>query len=110
MHNVRFFHSVGPVIFLLLVLVLPCSAQPQDSILIRNATLIDRGGSPLLSGSESTLLHLGAGLRQSSSKEDFMIQTGPEFNRAPNHVVTAFFEPDKSMTYQAEVSLRSGPF
>jgi phosphate-selective porin OprO/OprP len=65
---------------------------------------------PLLSGNESTLLHLGAGLRHSDSKEGFKTQTGPEFNRAPDYVATAFIEPEDSMTYQAEASLRSGPF
>ena len=65
---------------------------------------------PVLSGNESTLLHLGASLRHSNSKEGFVTQSGPEFNRAPDYVATAFFDPDDSMTYQAEASLRSGPF
>ncbi len=65
---------------------------------------------PLLSDNESTLLHLGAGLRHSDSEEGFKTQSGPEFNQAPDYVSTAFFEPEDSMTYQAEASLRSGPF
>ncbi|MEH6570890.1 MAG: porin [Halioglobus sp.] len=65
---------------------------------------------PLLSGNESTLLHLGAALRHSNSKEGFVTQSGPEFNRAPDYMATAFLETDDSMTYQAEASLRSGPF
>jgi phosphate-selective porin OprO/OprP len=65
---------------------------------------------PALSTNESTLLHLGAGLRHSDAKEGFKTQTGPEFNMAPDFVATAFLEPDNSMTYQAEASLRSGPF
>ena len=65
---------------------------------------------PVQSANESTLLHLGAGFRHSDSEEGFRTQSGPEFNRAPDYVATDFFEPDDSMTYQAEASLRSGPF
>ncbi len=39
-----------------------------------------------------------------------MTQVGPEFNKAPDYVATGFFLPEDSMTYQAEASLRSGPF
>ena len=56
------------------------------------------------------MLHLGAGLRHSNAKEGFVTQSGPEFNRAPDYMATAFLETDDSMTYQAEASLRSGPF
>jgi len=83
----------------------PNSLSDNASQYVGRATWI-----PLLSGNESTLLHLGAGLRYSDSKEGFVTQTGPEFNRAPDYVSTAFFEPEDSMTYQAEASLRSGPF
>jgi phosphate-selective porin OprO/OprP len=65
---------------------------------------------PLLSGNESTLLHLGAGLRYSDSKEGFVTQNGPEVNKSPDFVATDFFLPEDSMTYQLEASLRSGPF
>ena len=65
---------------------------------------------PLHSSNESTLLHLGAGLRHTDSKEGFKTQTGPEFNKAPDYVATDFLDPDNSMTYQTEASLRSGPF
>ncbi|MEP4149251.1 MAG: porin [Halioglobus sp.] len=65
---------------------------------------------PSLSKNESTLLHLGVGLRHSDSEEGFKTQSGPEFNKAPDFLVTDFFNPDDSMTYQAEASLRSGPF
>ena len=44
MHSSRLLRSLGSVAFLYLALAMPCSAQPQESILIRNATLIDRGG------------------------------------------------------------------
>jgi phosphate-selective porin OprO/OprP len=65
---------------------------------------------PALSGNESTLLHLGVGLRYSDSEEGFGAQAGPEVNKAPNYVETDFFFPENSMTYQAEASLRTGPF
>ena len=66
--------------------------------------------TPLFSQNESTLLHLGLGLRHSNSKQGFVTQTGPEFNQAPDYVATQFMEPDSMMTYQAEASLRSGPY
>jgi phosphate-selective porin OprO/OprP len=65
---------------------------------------------PALSDNESTLLHLGAGVRHSDSEEGFETQSGPEFNLAPDFVATSFFEADNTLTYQAEASLRSGPF
>ena len=65
---------------------------------------------PSLSKNESTLLHLGVALRHSDSEEGFQTQSGPEFNKAPDFLATDFFNPDDSMTYQAEASLRSGPF
>jgi phosphate-selective porin OprO/OprP len=65
---------------------------------------------PSHSKNESTLLHLGMGLRHTDSKEGFKTQSGPEFNRAPDYIETGLLNPDDAMTYQAEVSLRSGPF
>ncbi|MEH6584310.1 MAG: porin [Halioglobus sp.] len=65
---------------------------------------------PLQSTNESTLLHLGIGLRDSDSKEGFITQSGPEFDQAPDYVATGFFDIEGSMTSQVEVSLRSGPF
>lgn len=65
---------------------------------------------PALSGNESTLLHLGVGVRYTDSKEGFVTQSGPEVNSAPDYVATGVFNPDQSMTYQGEASLRSGPF
>jgi phosphate-selective porin OprO/OprP len=65
---------------------------------------------PMYSQNESTLLHLGIGLRHTDSEEGFKTQSGPEFNKAPDYVETGSFHPDGAMTYQAEASLRSGPF
>jgi phosphate-selective porin OprO and OprP len=65
---------------------------------------------PSLSRNESTLLHLGVGLRHTDSEEGFKTQSGPEFNKAPDYLETGLYNPDDAMTYQAEASLRSGPF
>lgn len=83
----------------------PNSFSDNASQVVGRATWV-----PWYSKNESTLLHLGGGLRHTDSKEGFKTQTGPEFNKAPNYIATDFFEPDNSMTYQAEASLRSGPF
>ena len=65
---------------------------------------------PFSSDNESTLLHLGVGLRYSDGEQGFKTQSGPEFNQAPDYVATTFFDVDQMMTYQTELSLRSGPF
>lgn len=65
---------------------------------------------PYKSANESTLLHLGVGVRYSDMKEGFRIATEPEFNQAPDFISTDRYFPDHTDTYQAEVSLRSGPF
>lgn len=65
---------------------------------------------PLISENESSLIHLGVGLRRSNSKEGFITGTEPEFNNAPDYVFTGLLNPENSMTYQAEASVRSGPF
>ena len=65
---------------------------------------------PWQSEDGATLLHLGGGLRYSNAKEGFFVATEPEFDNAPDFVSTPPFEADRLMTYQAEASLRSGPF
>jgi phosphate-selective porin OprO/OprP len=65
---------------------------------------------PLVSGNESTLLHLGIGLRHSDTEQGALGKTEPEFNNAPAYVETPFMEAENSIVYQAEASLRSGPF
>ncbi len=65
---------------------------------------------PLISRNESSLLHLGIGFRHSDAKQGFITGNGPEFNNAPDYVATEFFDPDESVIYQAEASVRSGPF
>ena len=65
---------------------------------------------PSLSKNESTLFHLGVGLRHTDSEEGLKTQSRPEFNQAPDFLETDFLTPEDAMTYQAEASLRSGPF
>ncbi len=65
---------------------------------------------PYQSDNESTLLHLGLGFRHSDTKEGFQIATEPEFNQSPDFISTDKFFPEETSTYQAEVSLRTGPF
>jgi phosphate-selective porin OprO/OprP len=83
----------------------PSSFDDNATQLVGRATWV-----PLQSANESTLLHLGLGLRDSDGKEGFATQTGPEVNQAPDYVASDFFDVDGMMTYQAEASLRSGPF
>jgi phosphate-selective porin OprO/OprP len=65
---------------------------------------------PFESPGQSTLLHLGLGYRYSNAREDGGTATGPEFNQAPDYVAANFTDLDSLETYQAETSLRSGPF
>ncbi|MEP1472512.1 MAG: porin [Halieaceae bacterium] len=65
---------------------------------------------PYQSDNESTLLHLGAGIRYSDTEEKFAIATEPEFNQSPDFISTDTLLADGADTYQAEASLRSGPF
>ncbi|MEP5568896.1 MAG: porin [Halioglobus sp.] len=83
----------------------PNSFSDNASQFVTRATWV-----PGLSRNESTLLHLGVGLRHTDSKEGFKTQSGPEFNKAPDFLETGVYSPDDAMTYQAEASLRSGPF
>ncbi len=65
---------------------------------------------PYQSSNESTLLHLGAGYRYSDAREGALVATEPEFNQSPDFVSTPLFEAEEINTWQAEASLRSGPF
>ena len=65
---------------------------------------------PFESDSESTLLHLGLGYRYSDAKEGALVSTEPEFNQAPDFIASDVFGAEQIDTYQAEASLRSGPF
>lgn len=68
---------------------------------------------PFKSENESTLLHLGMGLRQSNIREGVSIKTTPEINLAPTFIDSGFIDPmylDESNNINLEASLRSGPF
>jgi phosphate-selective porin OprO/OprP len=65
---------------------------------------------PWKSENESSLLHLGVGLRYSDAAEGVLVRTEPEFNQSPAFVDTGIFAAEDMMTYQGEISLRSGPF
>ena len=65
---------------------------------------------PFESANGSTLLHLGLSYRYSDGEQGARIATEPEFNNSPDFVSSEVFDVDRMDTYQAEVSLRSGPF
>lgn len=83
----------------------PSSISDNGTQFVGRATWV-----PFVSGNESTLLHLGMGLRHSNAKEGGVGKTEPEFNQSPLFIETPFLELDNFDTAQAEVSLRSGPF
>jgi phosphate-selective porin OprO/OprP len=65
---------------------------------------------PYQSENQSTLLHLGLGARYSTAEEGGQISSEPEFNQSPLFIDSGVLDPDQVNTYQAEASLRSGPF
>lgn len=65
---------------------------------------------PWQSDNESSLLHFGLGYRYSDAKEGGLTGSEPEFNQAPNYIQASVLDADRIDTYQAEASLRSGPF
>jgi phosphate-selective porin OprO/OprP len=65
---------------------------------------------PYMSDDESTLLHLGFGLRHSDLEEGGATSTEPEFNKAPDFLVVEPFSGKESDTLQFEASFRTGPF
>ena len=65
---------------------------------------------PFESDSKSTLLHLGLSYRYSDTKQGAVVTTEPEFNQSPDFISSELFDADRADTYQAEASLRSGPF
>jgi phosphate-selective porin OprO and OprP len=65
---------------------------------------------PFEDDSKSTLLHLGLGYRYSDGEQGAIVATEPEFNQSPDFISSELFDVDRVDTYQAEASLRSGPF
>jgi phosphate-selective porin OprO/OprP len=73
--------------------------------------LIGRGTClPLLSGDESSLLHLGAGLRYTNTKQPVQYRSTPEVRQSPVFVDTNPFLADDGMLYDLEAAWRWGPF
>lgn len=83
----------------------PSSISDNSTQFVGRATWV-----PWSSDNESTLLHLGLGLRHSNGKQGGLLSTEPEFNQAPDYIRSDFLDIDYYNTYQAEASLRSGPF
>jgi phosphate-selective porin OprO and OprP len=65
---------------------------------------------PFESATESTLLHLGVAYRYSDAEQGAAVRTEPEFNQSPAFISSNLFDAQRIDTYQAEASLRSGPF
>ena len=64
---------------------------------------------PLVSADESTLLHLGAGVRYSTARQDVHYRSTPEFNSSPEFVDSGSFSADNTVLYDLEAALRWGP-
>lgn len=67
-------------------------------------------GLPLLSKDESSLLHLGIGLRYTEGKENIHYQVSPEFNQSPTFVNTDTLDADGALTSDFELTWKHGPF
>jgi len=65
---------------------------------------------PFISADESSLVHLGFGVRYTDGREKLRYRTTPEFNQSPIFVDTDLLDADNAMTYNPEVSWRMGPF
>ena len=66
-------------------------------------------GLPLLSADESSLIHLGLGVRHTNAKAGIQYRGPPEFHFSPDFVDTGLFDADSAITYDVELSARSGP-
>ena len=64
---------------------------------------------PFESKDNSTLLHLGGGIRYTDAATTLKYASEPEFNLAPAFLDTGSFEADEAYTYNLEASWRQGP-
>jgi len=64
---------------------------------------------PWTSADESSLIHLGLGLRYSDEKTELRFATEPEFNKSPVFVDTDFIDANDAMQVSLEASWRRGP-
>jgi phosphate-selective porin OprO/OprP len=65
---------------------------------------------PFISADESSLLHVGFGVRYTDGREKLRYVTTPEFNQSPIFVDTDPLDGDNALAYNPEVSWRMGPF
>jgi len=82
----------------------------QSGSISENATQIVGRGTvvALASTDESSLLHLGAGIRYSNLRKGAQYRTTPEFNEAPSFVDTGLVAADDSILYDLEAAWRWG--
>ena len=64
---------------------------------------------PLVSRDESSIVHLGLGLRATNAKRGVRYFTEPEFNLAPVFVDTGELPADSAYTWDLEAAWRRGP-
>ena len=82
-----------------------------DSISESATQIVGRGTIlPLVSTDESSLFHLGAGVRYSNTRKDVQYRSTPEFHQSPVFVDTGLMAADNSMLYDLEAAWRWGPF
>ncbi|EED30538.1 phosphate-selective porin, OprO/OprP family [gamma proteobacterium NOR5-3] len=82
----------------------PSSPGDNTTTVVGRATFV-----PWTSPDENTLLHVGFGYRSSNGKEPAALRARPEVNSAPDFVISDQLRHPELDTYQAELSLRSGP-
>jgi phosphate-selective porin OprO/OprP len=82
----------------------------QSGSISENATQIVGRGTvvALASADESSLVHLGAGVRYSNLRKGVEYRSTPEFNDAPLFVDTGLVTADSSMLYDLEAAWRWG--
>ena len=84
----------------------------QGNAISESSTQIVGRGTvlPLVNADESSLLHLGVGVRYSNTRKDVQYRSNPEFHQAPVFVDTGLIAADNSMLYDLEAAWRWGPF
>ncbi len=82
-----------------------------NSIDESSTQFVGRGAClPLLSGDESSLVHLGAGVRYTNARQPVQYRSTPEFRQAPLFVDTDPFPAADGILYDLEAAWRWGPF
>ena len=64
---------------------------------------------PMISEDESSLIHVGLGLRHDDGKNGHQFLIGPEFNKAPDFVDTGPIDSDGAEWVNLEAAWRKGP-